>query len=117
MPWESFLKTLEMSYIQERKWNAGRKRMDPLILFKMLVLQQLFNLNDEELEFQVNDRRSFEEFVSLGVMQTSQMPRLTNLLERGFARQWASKNSSSNLTDISENRGLKPVEDRLLTQL
>ncbi len=48
--WESFLKTLEMSYIQERKWNAGRKRMDPLILFKMLVLQQLFNLNDEELE-------------------------------------------------------------------
>ena len=34
----------------------------------MLVLQQLFNLSDEELEFQVNDRRSFEEFVGLGVM-------------------------------------------------
>ena len=34
----------------------------------MLVLQQLFNLSDEEVEFQVNDRRSFEEFVGLGVM-------------------------------------------------
>ncbi|WP_259724235.1 transposase [Synechococcus sp. CS-1332] len=34
----------------------------------MLVLQQLFNLSDEELEFQVNDRRSFEEFFGLGVM-------------------------------------------------
>ena len=34
----------------------------------MLVLQQLFNLSDEEVEFQVNDRRSFEEFVCLGVM-------------------------------------------------
>ena len=34
----------------------------------MLVLQQLFNLSDEELEFQVNDRRSFKEFVGLGVM-------------------------------------------------
>ena len=34
----------------------------------MLVLQQLFNLSDDELEFQVNDRRSFEEFVGLGVM-------------------------------------------------
>ena len=34
----------------------------------MLILQQLFNLSDEELEFQVNDRRSFEEFVGLGVM-------------------------------------------------
>ena len=34
----------------------------------MLVLQQLFNLSDEELEFQINDRRSFEDFVGLGVM-------------------------------------------------
>ena len=57
-----------MGYRQERKSNAGRKRIDPLILFKMLVLQQLFNLSDEELEFQINDRRSFEDFVGLGVM-------------------------------------------------
>jgi IS5 family transposase len=34
----------------------------------MLVLQQLFNLNYEEVEFHVNDRRSFDEFVELGVM-------------------------------------------------
>ena len=34
----------------------------------MLFLQQLFNLSDEEVEFQVNDMRSFEEFVGLGVM-------------------------------------------------
>jgi IS5 family transposase len=34
----------------------------------MLVLQQLINISDEELEFQVNDRRSFEKFVGLGVM-------------------------------------------------
>lgn len=36
----------------------------------MLVLQQLFNLSDQELEFQVNDRRSFENFVGLGVMNS-----------------------------------------------
>jgi len=68
IPWESFRLLLEKGYKQERKSNAGRKRIDPLILFKMLILQQLFNLSDEELEFQVNDRRSFEEFVGLGVM-------------------------------------------------
>ena len=68
IPWESFRPLLEKGYSQERKSNAGRKRIDPLILFKMLVLQQLFNLSDEEIEFQVNDRRSFEEFVDLGVM-------------------------------------------------
>ena len=68
IPWDSFQPLLERGYTQERKSNAGRKRIDPLILFKMLILQQLFNLSDEELEFQVNDRRSFEEFVGLGVM-------------------------------------------------
>jgi IS5 family transposase len=70
IPWESFRPLLDQGYVQERKSNAWRKRIDPLIFFKMLVLQQLFNLSDEELEFQVNDRRSFEEFVGLGVMNS-----------------------------------------------
>jgi len=70
IPWESFRALLDKGYEQERKSHAGRKRIDPLILFKMLVLQQLFNLSDEDLEFQVNDRRSFEEFVGLGVMNS-----------------------------------------------
>jgi IS5 family transposase len=70
IPWESFRPLLDNGYEHERKSNAGRKRIDPLILFKMLVLQQLFNLSDEEIEFQVNDRRSFEEFIGLGVMNS-----------------------------------------------
>ena len=70
IPWESFLSLLDKGYAHERKSNAGRKRIDPLILFKMLVLQQLFNLSDQELEFQVNDRRSFENFVGPGVMNS-----------------------------------------------
>ena len=70
IPWEPFRPLLDKGYAHERKSNAGRKRIDPLILFKMLVLQQLFNLSDQELEFQVNDRRSFEEFVGLGVMNS-----------------------------------------------
>ena len=55
---------------EERKSPAGRKRIDVIIMFKMLVLQHLFNLSDAELEFQVNDRRSFEEFVGLGAMDS-----------------------------------------------
>jgi transposase, IS5 family len=34
----------------------------------MLVLQKVFNLIDEEVEFQANDRRTFKEFLSLGIM-------------------------------------------------
>jgi hypothetical protein len=54
--------------LERGKSNAGRKRIYPMILFKMLILQQLFNLSDKEFEFQVNERRSFEEFVGLGVV-------------------------------------------------
>ena len=77
IPWESFRPLLDQGYAQERKSNAGRKRIDPLILFKMLILQQLFNLSDEEVEFQVNDRRSFEKFVGLDV--TSKVPDATTV--------------------------------------
>ena len=34
----------------------------------MLVLQQPFNLSDEEVEFQVNDQRSIEKFLALGLI-------------------------------------------------
>jgi IS5 family transposase len=68
--WESFCPLLDQWYVLEQKSKARRKRIDPLTLFKMLVLQQLFNISDEELEYQVNDRRSFEEFVGLGLMNS-----------------------------------------------
>ena len=66
--WASFHLLLDKGYAKERKSSAGRRRIDPLILFKMLLQRQLFNLSDAETEFQVNDRRSFEKFVGLGVM-------------------------------------------------
>ncbi|NRB08636.1 MAG: transposase, partial [Richelia sp.] len=39
-----------------KKNNAGRNPIDTIVIFKMLVLQQLYNISDEELEYQVNDR-------------------------------------------------------------
>ena len=69
--WELCRPLLDKGDAFERKSNAGRKRINPLILFKMLILQQLFNLSDEELEFQVNDRQSWDEFTGHGVMNYS----------------------------------------------
>jgi transposase len=77
---------LGKGYEHERNSNAGRKRIDPLILIKMLDLQQLFNLSDEEVEIQVNDRRSFEEFVGLGVINS--IPDATTV---AFFKEWLRK--------------------------
>jgi IS5 family transposase len=65
IPWEIFRSELNQLQNQERKSNAGRKPIDPLILFKLLILQQLYNLSDEELEYQTYDRASFRRFLGL----------------------------------------------------
>ena len=46
IPWEVFRSCLEQLRSQDRKSNAGRKPIDRLILFKLLILQQLYNLCD-----------------------------------------------------------------------
>jgi IS5 family transposase len=67
IPWENFRATLEDIYPKERKSNAGRKHYDVILMFKLLILQQLYNISDDELEYQVKDRFSFMEFLGLGI--------------------------------------------------
>jgi IS5 family transposase len=65
--WEAFRPTLEKIHDKPRKSNAGRKAMDVVVMFKLLVLQQLYNISDEELEYQVSDRLSFMQFMGFSL--------------------------------------------------
>ena len=65
VPWEVFTEHLNSLAPTERKSNAGRKAIDSLLLFKMLVLQQLYNLSDEQTEYQSHDWASFRRFLGL----------------------------------------------------
>ena len=38
-----------------------------MVMFRMLVLQSLYNLSDEQVEYQVRDRLSFTRFLGLGI--------------------------------------------------
>ena len=42
-----------------RKSAAGRKPWDEVLIFKALVLQALYNLSDDQAEYQLRDRLSF----------------------------------------------------------
>jgi IS5 family transposase len=64
IPWDEFCRCLEQ-LTQEPKSKAGRKPIDLLLLFKLLIVQQLYNLSDEDLEYQTHDRESFRRFVGL----------------------------------------------------
>src|SRR5512143_773187 len=67
--WETFRADLESVVLtpdEAKKSNAGRKPFDAILMFRMLVLQSLYNLSDEQVEDQVRDRLSFTRFLGLG---------------------------------------------------
>lgn len=50
-----------------RRTKGGRPPFDPVLMFKILVLQALYSLSDEATEFQIKDRLSFQRFLGLGL--------------------------------------------------
>ena len=70
MPWEDFridIEAVTETKLEDRKSNAGRKPYDAILKFKILVLQSLYNLSDEQTEFLIRDRLSFMRFLDLGL--------------------------------------------------
>lgn len=47
--------------------KGRRPPFDPVLMFKILVLQALYSLSDEATEFQIKDRLSFQRFLGLGL--------------------------------------------------
>jgi IS5 family transposase len=70
VPWDEFRPLLELVWRKPdaaRKSRAGRKPMDVVLMFKTLVLSALYNLSDDQIEYQVRDRLSFMRFLGLGL--------------------------------------------------
>ena len=70
VPWESFRADIEAVVLtpdEAKKSPAGRKPSDAILMFRMLILQSLYNLSDEQVEYQVRDRLSFTRFLRLGI--------------------------------------------------
>lgn len=65
--WEIFRPQLKVIRQKKRKSSAGRKPFDVVLMFKILVLQSLYNLSDDATEFQIQDRLSFMRFLGLGL--------------------------------------------------
>ena len=68
VPWEVFRPRLEATWrkpVEERKSNAGCKPWDAILIFKAIVLCALYNLSDDQVEYQICDRLSFMRFLGL----------------------------------------------------
>ena len=70
VPWEAFRSRLEKVWRKppdERKSNAGCKPWDAIVMFKAIILCALYNLSDDQVEYQMRDRLSFVRFLGLAL--------------------------------------------------
>ena len=66
LDFEIFRDTLENGLLNKnKKNNAGAKRYDVVMLFKILILQRFYGLGDKQVEYQIIDRTSFKTFLGL----------------------------------------------------
>ena len=50
--------------------SGGRPPFDPILMFKIMVVQSLYTLSDDQMEFQIRDRLSFMRFLGLDLSDT-----------------------------------------------
>ncbi|MDR2971352.1 MAG: IS5 family transposase [Bacteroidales bacterium] len=64
---ELFRMLLEDKLSKIPKAPGGRPPYDYVLMFKILILQRYYNLSDEQVEYQINDRMSFMRFLGLTI--------------------------------------------------
>ena len=98
---ELFRPQLTMIFARAKFSAAGRKKYDVVLMFKILILQRLYKLSDEQAEFQINDRRSFMRF--LGLHLGSTVP--------DFSTVWRFREA------LTEAQAIKPLFERFTLAL
>jgi IS5 family transposase len=68
--WEQFRGILSRTLQKEPKGPGGRPPFDYVMMFKMLILQRLYNISDAQAEYQIKDRLSFMRFLGLALCDT-----------------------------------------------
>ena len=78
IPWENlFKKMLKKALKKAPKGLGGRPAYDYIMMFKVLILQRFYNISDDQMEYQLNDRLTFQRF--LGVKISDDVPDATTI--------------------------------------
>jgi len=64
---EMFRPSLTEFFTKEAKGAGGRPPYDYVLMFKIIILQRIYNISDDAMEYQINDRLSFMRFLNLGI--------------------------------------------------
>ena len=130
VPWETFRGRLHAALAAhglrtqaaERKSPAGRKPWDEVLIFEALVVQALYTLSDEQMQYQVRDRLSFMRFLELGL--EDRVPDATTLwlyreaLSRAGVVEQLFAEFEAGLAEVGRKSRIhrRPVRNRPLTE-
>lgn len=104
--WDNFEQVFKPLYHK----GAGRSANNPVMMFKSLVLQFLYDLSDRELEENIHDRVSFRYFLGLDPLESA--PDHTNYCR--FRDRLGSETIAELFKEVvAQARGLGLVKDRL----
>src|SRR5271157_68811 len=68
--WEIFRPLLNKAFRKSALGPGGRPPYDYVMMFKILILEKLYDLSDEQMEYQIIDRLSFMRFLGLTMNDT-----------------------------------------------
>lgn len=75
--WEAFRAQLDAALPARDPKKGGQPPYDRVMMFKIIVLLELYGLSAEAMEYQINDRASFQKF--LGLEPQHQVPDATTI--------------------------------------
>jgi transposase len=68
--WEQFRGILNRTLTKEAAGPGGRPPFDYVMMFKVLIVQRMYNISDDQAEYQIKNRLSFQRFLGLSLCDT-----------------------------------------------
>ena len=95
--WEIFKPILKKALNKEAKGLGGRPAYDYVLMFKIIILQRLYNISDDQTKYQINDRLSFMRFLGLELKDKVPDAKTIWLFKEKLIEARVSKNYLKNL--------------------
>ena len=95
---EAFRPDLDTALAYADGGKGGRPPFDPVLMFKILVIQTLNNLSDERTEYLINDRLSFMRFLARNCSFSTSPSGRPAVATRAKPQRWSTLEAAANAT-------------------
>ncbi|MBM3099341.1 IS5 family transposase [Gluconobacter cerinus] len=111
---EAFRPDLDRALAYADGSKGGRPPFDPVLMFKILVIQTLNNLSNERTEYLINDRLSFMHFLGLALSDRVPDAKTVWLFRERLTHAGAIQKLFERFDAILRNAGYLPMSGQIL---